>query len=558
MPRPCLQDHPSSPSTCRVCFWCADVSEMGSFYRRHWGEPEPDGRLGGALGHPPREMVSGLLDPIPEAEFAPLPPGWAHDARVIRRHRDALLALAKMALPPPGSREDAGIVVIGGGRYWPGIVVSLKMLRDTGCRLPVQIWHRGAAEPIRRQDLDGIEGVEIHDLTTLTPPPRILRGWDAKTVALLACGWERVFFLDADAYFLRDPTPILERLSAEEPFLYWNDLPAAWTHVAWSVWGQGSSSVPPIQGGHFAIHMRHFWREFVLTYWLDQHSDFSYVHQLGDQDSWRVALTVTGGRYQCLGPARWEDVAYVCDLYGVPFIVHRSSSKMLYPEDVTPGDWASNRRLDRLPGEARAWAYWEELRSSRSAPDVFGRIYASGLWGPCQSSGDGSNASQAWPYLDIINGLTKVSGWKRVIDLGCGDGYITSRLQAPEVVGVDCHAPYIRRLREEAPGMQWLSQDLDHDRERLPPGDAALLKDVLHHWPNRLVRDWLTWARQCGKWRWVICSQDRAQQADGQDCPLGGYRGLDLSMEPLRGLGLVPLCDYLHKSVLLLEPSAAT
>lgn len=526
---------------------------MGSFYRRLWGEPEPESRFDAAPIHPPREIVPGLLDPLPEAESHPVARGWPHDARVIERHRAALLHLAAAELPPPGRRAGAGILMVGGGPYWPGLVVAMKMLRDTGCRLPVQIWHRGIAEPVSMRDLAGVEGVEIHDLTALAPAPRVLHGWEAKTVALLACGWERIFFLDADAYFLRDPAPLLERLSAEEPFLFWEDMPAAWEFVNWSVWGRGGSSVPPIQGGHFAIHLRHFWREFVLAYWLDQHSDFSYAHQLGDQDSWRVALTMTDGPYGRLGAARWDDIAYVCDGDDGPLVVHRCGSKMFYPEDGVPRGGESSRRLDRLPGEARAWAYWEALLSSRPASEVFGHIYTSGLWGPGQTSGGGSTPSQAQPYLDLINGLAKVSGWRRAIDLGCGDGYVASRLQVPEVVGVDCHAPHIHRLRQESPRVQWLHLDLDRDREKLPAGDVALLKDVLHHWPNHLVRDWLTWARSCGKWRWVVCSQDHIQQTDGEDCPLGGYRGLDPSMEPLRDLGLTPLCQYLHKSVLLLE-----
>jgi len=70
--------------------------------------------------------------------------------------------------------------------------------------------------------------------------------------------------------------------------------------------------------------------------------------------------------------------------------------------------------------------------------------------------------------------------------------------------------------------------------------------------PPTSAADWLTWARGCGKWRWLICTQDREQQADGQDCQLGGYRGLDPKMMPLRDLGLLPLCHYLNKSVLLL------
>ncbi|MGH7174478.1 MAG: methyltransferase domain-containing protein [Gemmataceae bacterium] len=554
MPRPCFSDHPLRPRTCRLCYWCLDASEIGTHYRRLWDEPEPAVRHHGTSAHPAREIVPGLLDPIPDPDFRPLASGWIHDPRVINRHRVAFFTLAHAEMPPPGPRQGAGILMVGGGRYWPGIVVSVKMLRDTGCRLPVQIWHRGALEPVRSEDLAGMTEVEIHDLTTLQPPLRVLGGWEAKSAALLACGWERVFFIDADAYFLRDPALLLERLSPTEPFHFWHGF---WENINWSVWGRNGSLVPSIHGGQFAIHLRHFWRQFLLAYWLDQHSDFTYAHQVGDQDSWRLALEVTGGPYKSLGLARWEDIAFVYDLEGEPFIVHRCSAKMFYPEQVAPGDAISNRRLDRLPGEARAWAYWQALQDARPAADVFGQVYASGLWGPGQSSGVGSTPQQAKPYLEIINALVKVSGWRRVIDLGCGDGFVASRLEAPEVVGVDCHAPHIHRLRQELPRVEWLNLDLDRNRDQLPAGDVALLKDVLHHWPNRLVRDWLSWARGCGKWRWLIATQGSHQSVDSQDCPLGGYRGLDSSMQPLRDLDLLPLCHYLHKSVLLLRGAAS-
>ena len=522
---------------------------MGAFYRRLWAEPEPEEARGWPASPSP-EIVPGLPDPIPEPAFQPVPPRWPHDPAVVKRHREALFRLAQAELPPPGRREGAGVLLVGGGRYWPGIVVAIRMLRETGSRLPVQVWHRGKDEPVRPQDLAGADGVTYHDLTALTPAPRILGGWEAKTIALLACGWERVFFLDADAYCVTDPEPVLDRLSPAEPFLFWDDFPGE--GVNWPIWGLTGSAVPAIQGGQFAVHLRHFWREVVLAHWLNQHSDFSYAHYYGDQDSWRVALTVTGGAYGRLGPAHWDEVAFVCGAADRPLVVHRCRSKMLYPEDVLTGDSESNRRLDRLPGEAQAWSHWEALLSSRPAPEVFDRVYASGLWGPGRTSGAGSSPEQARPYLDIVNGLVKVSGWRRVIDLGCGDGFVTHRLEAPQVVGVDCYPPHIERMREQTPEREWLTLDLDRDRHRLPDGDVALLKDVLHHWPNRLVRDWLMWARSCGKWRWLVCTQDHRQETDGQDSPLGGYRGLDPAMQPLRDLGLLPLCRYLNKSVLLL------
>src|SRR5581483_6236187 len=104
--------------------------------------------------------------------------------------------------------------------------------------------------------------------------PRIVRGWESKLIALLACGWERVFYLDADAYCVADPAPLLECLSPAEPFLFWEDLPGTPGPINWRVWGLAGSAVPPVQGGQWAVDVRHFWRELVLSHWLNQHSDF--------------------------------------------------------------------------------------------------------------------------------------------------------------------------------------------------------------------------------------------------------------------------------------------
>jgi SAM-dependent methyltransferase len=264
--------------------------------------------------------------------------------------------------------------------------------------------------------------------------------------------------------------------------------------------------------------------------------------------------------YHCLGRAPWVGPAFVCRLDGAPIIVHRCQGK------GPPWDKAGFGAAPHLPDEARAAAHLERYHlgpgPAEDAAAVFARIYRRGTWGHGDRSGGGSTDREAPPYLELVNGLLRLAGARRVVDLGCGDGWVTRGLQSagaimpsgwPDVRGVDCYAPHLERLRREAPQIEWLHLDLDRDRDKLPSGDVALLKDTLHHWPNALVREWLAWARAAGKWRWLVLTYDCANATAGADCPLGGYRPLSVDLPPLAGLGLRRLTRYLHKEVAVLE-----
>src|SRR5262245_22488347 len=140
MARPCALAHPPSPKTCRDCHWCADPPPAGAVHRRLWGEPEP----GEPAGRLPA-LVPGLPDPIPDSNRS-RSAAWAREPAVVRRHRDAFARLAGGPIPRPESRSGAGVLMVGGGKWWAGNVLAVRMLRDTGCTLPVQIWHAGADE----------------------------------------------------------------------------------------------------------------------------------------------------------------------------------------------------------------------------------------------------------------------------------------------------------------------------------------------------------------------------------------------------------------------------
>ena len=122
--------------------------------------------------------------------------------------------------------------------------------------------------------------------------------------------------------------------------------------------------------------------------------------------------------------------------------------------------------------------------------------------------------------------------------------------------GFDVYRPHLERLRAEAPEQAWHVLDIDKDRGQLPQADVALVKDVLMHWPNALVRDWLTWASTSRKWRWLVLTFDVANAVDGADCPLGGYRPLRADFEPLASFDLVEVARFLHKVVYLMRCGA--
>lgn len=456
------------------------------------------------------------------------------------RHNQAFRSLqARLTVRAPSlPAQGDGVLLVGGGRYWPGIVVAVRMLRAVGCQLPVQVWYRGQEEPVHPEDLND-PLVSYHDTTTY--PHRRLGGWEAKSLALLYCGWERVLYLDADAYCVTDPTPMLECVNEDCPFAFWSDLPNTDKNVKWE-WQpvKNSQEVPPIQGGQLFFHRPGFVRELLLAHWLNQHSDYYYSKQFGDQDSWRVALAATDGPYRVLGTASWRRIAFVCEYEQQAAVVHRCQAKMMTQRDLVSDT--------SLPGEPQAVGFFQEFLHSGPPARVFGRIYRDKDWG--EGSGCGSYPAAAADYLRVINALLSLDNWKSVVDLGIGDGRIVSQLQSLQVTGVDCCQSMVDAQKERQPDRTWLCLDLLADREQLPAGELVLIKDVLQHWPSAVVEDWLSWAVNSGKWRDLLLTNDADQQNERQDCLLGGFRPLSARMYPLSSFSPQVVARYGRKEIL--------
>lgn len=615
MPRPCNSRHDLSPGLCRYCYWCVSETTEGAAYRHQWGEPEPStfpplfrqainyamakarhvaggseevtertsqrrlevcqqcssyrpeekrcvecgcfveiksnwatsfcplGKWAG-LDELDETLHGTVIDPLGKLAAGDAKANWAQDWATREQHVQALNELIAAKKECPAGYAGEAIIYVGGGKYWPMIRLGIHKARKY-TDLPIQVWHNSEHEPIPIEDLAGLGDVTIHDVLAVKPRPRRVGGWENKTTAILHSKVQKAIFLDADAYLVSPPNAI-SRLLSTERFVFWQDLPWNAQTVDWEWNGQiNGTIVPSVQGGQLGINVVSFYPELVIAHFINQHSDYFYRHQYGDQDSWRIALTGTRGNYRNLGPAEWRWPAFVCR-HAESIIVHRCQGKFW-----TGGNASFNAGL---PDEQHTRRVHEDLFMPKgTASEVFASIYKAGVWGPAETSGGGSEHKEYAPYVKVVSVLRKLGGWDSAVDLGCGDGRVTEDLPFRKITGIDCYLPHLNRLKKERSDIQWIALDLDTEREGIPNADVALMRDVLHHWPNALVKDWIAWARKSKKWRHVVFSQDCHQQAEDEDCILGGYRALHPDLHPLAGLGLQEVCQYLHKAILLLD-----
>ncbi len=177
--------------------------------------------------------------------------------------------------------------------------------------------------------------------------------------------------------------------------------------------------------------------------------------------------------------------------------------------------------------------------------DRFREIYRTREWDPTHRSGPGSDPERSREYLEILRERIGRPGIRRVVDLGCGDWSLAREVEWGEVeyVGVDVVPELIDSLRRrfQRPGVRFERRDLL--RDPLPPGDLAIVKDVLQHWPNAAVHEFLP---RLGAYAEALVTNDARIHTRGWrtlwlwresippnvDTAMGGYRPLALTDEP--------------------------
>jgi ADP-heptose:LPS heptosyltransferase len=291
----------------------------------------------------------------------------AYDQQPLNIHnaRMACERFIKTTPKYPGRYEGKGIVICGGGaKYFTCAWVCINMLRRSGCRLPVQLWHLG------KRELDGTMrallsplGVECIDAYHVRKrrPVRMLGGWQLKPYAILHCPFEEVLLLDADNVPVVNPEYLFETPQYQATgAIFWPDygrVPKA--QPVWRSCRVPRPSEPEFESGQILVNKRQCWLALRLSLWFNENSDFYYQYLHGDKETFHLAFRKIGKSYALVDKPIYRLIGTMCqhDFEGNRIFQHRNTDKwnLLLVNKRVQGFWYEARCRKYVRQLQRVW-----------------------------------------------------------------------------------------------------------------------------------------------------------------------------------------------------------
>jgi hypothetical protein len=259
-------------------------------------------------------------------------------------------------IPTAPSFSGNGIVIAAGGPYVPSAYVVIRMLRELGTKLPIEIWYAGGDEiPAWAKPAFEAWDVTLHDVMDFCPGRSLaqMRGWPIKPAAIMHSGLRNVLFIDADCFPLRNPeflfkSPEFHKYAA----VFWPDYVfhrMVEGSAIWTLTGLAHRGDTEFESGLVLVDKQSCWRELCLSDWFNAHSGFWYNYVLGDKDTYYLSWRKLGRDY-CLAPPCKRYRAIVQRHYwtdGAPLADHRTGTskyrlpvrKGPFPIHLTPYHW---------------------------------------------------------------------------------------------------------------------------------------------------------------------------------------------------------------------------
>jgi len=204
----------------------------------------------------------------------------------------------QVAAPVPYLKDFSGrgFIICAGGPYLESAYVVVRLLRNYGATLPIEVWHAGEDEiPAWARPAFIEHDVTFHDVMLYCKdrPLKQMRGFPIKTAAILNTQLREIMFIDADCFpvsnleFLFETKEYQENRAVFFPdykrHLLLPDKPV-WQHVDMPYNGDTE-----FETGLLLFDKVSCWKALNLAEWMNLGSKFWYQHAMGDKDTFYLA-----------------------------------------------------------------------------------------------------------------------------------------------------------------------------------------------------------------------------------------------------------------------------
>lgn len=183
-----------------------------------------------------------------------------------------------------------GIVMVAGGDYIAPAMVSIRMLRRSGCVLPVELWMSSKEEYEPQLCTDILPSFDVqcrllsdvfHNATSRQS--QAVAGFQYKIFALLFSSFDEVLFLDADVVAIQNPDGLFDSAPfREKGMITWPDLWAtSVSPIFYLITGQ---TEPPLVGerastesGQLMVNRRTHLETLLVASYYNYWADWYYV-----------------------------------------------------------------------------------------------------------------------------------------------------------------------------------------------------------------------------------------------------------------------------------------
>lgn len=202
---------------------------------------------------------------------------------------------SKIKKYPKNNFEGKGIVFTAGGiSYITCAWVSISLLRDHGCELPIEIWHKSdevSSAVIERFKALNVQFRNFNELGEVT-----LYGYMLKPLAILGSSFSEILFMDADNVCTRDPSYLFETEEYKNyGAIFWPDYWHTSKHNSiWAIIGSKRYDIPEQESGQVVVNKKRCWKELNLCLYFNQMADYYYKIILGDKDTFKFAWLALG------------------------------------------------------------------------------------------------------------------------------------------------------------------------------------------------------------------------------------------------------------------------